>query len=115
MAGLVFGTIGRLRVGAKEWQSVSAIWTQLGFWASSLVFVLASMLVPDTVERARPGDLLLLAALLVGALSARALCLFGFLPVVRVLLRQRPIDARYKLVILWGGVRGAVTWPWRSR
>ena len=109
MAGLVFGTIGRLRVGAKEWQSVSAIWTQLGFWASSLVFVLASMLVPDTVERARPGDLLLLAALLVGALSARALCLFGFLPVVRVLLRQRPIDARYKLVILWGGVRGAVT------
>jgi monovalent cation:H+ antiporter, CPA1 family len=108
-AGLVFGTIGRLRVGAKEWQSVSAIWTQLGFWASSLVFVLASMLVPDTVERARPGDLLLLAALLVGALSARALCIFGFLPVVRVLLRQRPIDARYKLVILWGGVRGAVT------
>jgi monovalent cation:H+ antiporter, CPA1 family len=108
-AGLVFGTIGRLRVGAKEWQSVSAIWTQLGFWASSLVFVLASMLVPDTVERARTGDLLLLAALLVGALSARALCIFGFLPVVRVLLRQRPIDARYKLVILWGGVRGAVT------
>ena len=109
VAGLVFGTIGRLRVGAKEWQSVSAIWTQLGFWASSLVFVLASMLVPDTVEQARPGDLLLLAALLVGALSAARSAHLRLPAVVRVLLRQRPIDARYKLVILWGGVRGAVT------
>ena len=47
VAGLVFGTIGRMRVGTKEWQSVSVIWSQLGFWASSLVFVLASMLVPE--------------------------------------------------------------------
>jgi CPA1 family monovalent cation:H+ antiporter len=108
-AGLVFGTIGRMRVGTKEWQSVSVIWTQLGFWASSLVFVLASMLVPETVRAARPADLLLLAALLVGALSARALCLWGVLPIVRMLLRQRPISSRFKLVILWGGVRGAVT------
>jgi CPA1 family monovalent cation:H+ antiporter len=98
-----------MRVGTKEWQSVSAIWTQLGFWASSLVFVLASMLVPSTIRQATGTDLLLLAALLVGALSARALCLFGVLPIVRILLRQRPINAAFKLVILWGGVRGAVT------
>lgn len=109
VAGLVFGTIGRLRVGAKEWQSVSAIWTQLGFWASSLVFVFASMLVPATIRQATASDLLLLGALLFGALTARALCLFGVLPVVRILLRQRPISASFKLVILWGGVRGAVT------
>ncbi|MEK0085443.1 cation:proton antiporter [Benzoatithermus flavus] len=109
VAGLVFGTIGRMRVGAKEWQSVSAIWTQLGFWASSLVFVLASMLVPDTIMKARTSDFVLLAVLIVGALAARALCIFGVLPLVRILLKQRPIDARYKLVILWGGVRGAVT------
>src|SRR3954471_2230450 len=109
VAGLVFGTIGRMRVGTKEWQSVSVIWSQLGFWASSLVFVLASMLVPSTIRQALPSDLLLLGALLAGALSARALCLFGVLPIVRMLLRQRPISARFKLVILWGGVRGAVT------
>lgn len=109
VAGLVFGTIGRLRVGAKEWQSVNAIWTQLGFWASSLVFVFASMLVPATIRQATISDLLLLGALLLGALTARALCLFGVLPIVRILLRQRPISAGFKLVILWGGVRGAVT------
>ena len=109
VAGLVFGTIGRLRVGTKEWQSVSAIWTQLGFWASSLVFVFASMLVPETIRQATVSDLLLLGALLAGALTARALCLFGVLPIVRILLRQQPISAAFKLVILWGGVRGAVT------
>ncbi|MFO1074098.1 MAG: cation:proton antiporter [Geminicoccaceae bacterium] len=109
VAGLVFGTLARMRVGLKEWQSVSTIWTQLGFWASSLVFVLASMLVPRTMVQAQPTDLLLLGVLILGALAARALCLFGVLPIVRILLKQRPISASYKLVILWGGVRGAVT------
>lgn len=108
-AGLVFGTVGRTRVGTEEWRSVSVIWTQLGFWASSLVFVLASMLVPATIREARPSDLLLLGVLVGGALTARALCLWGVLPLVRILLRQRPISSRFKFVILWGGVRGAVT------
>ena len=109
VAGLVFGTLGRMRIGIKAWHSVSTIWTQLGFWASSLVFVLASMLVPGTMMQAQPSDLMLLGVLILGALVARALCLFGVLPIVRLLLKQRPISARYKLVILWGGVRGAVT------
>ena len=103
-------------IGTKEWQSVSAIWTQLGFWASSLVFVLASMLVPSTIRQATGTDLLLLAALLVGALAARALCLFGVLPIVRILLRQRPISAASS----WSSsgaacaARSPWRWPWRS-
>lgn len=109
VAGLVFGTLGRMRMGSKVWQSVAAIWTQLGFWASSLVFVLASMLVPRTIAQANGTDVLLLVALIIGALAARVLCIFGVLPVVRLLLKQRPISAPYKLVITWGGVRGAVT------
>ena len=110
VAGLVFGTIGRMRVGTKEWQSVSVIWTQLGFWASSLVFVLASMLVPSTIRQAtserRPPACWHSSS----AHSRRGRCACsGVLPIVRMLLRQRPISARFKLVILWGGVRGAVT------
>lgn len=109
IAGLVFGTVGRTRVSPQEWLSISAIWSQLGFWASSLVFVLASMLVPETIMQAEPFDFLLLAALTAGALAARALTLFGILPAVTLLQRQRPISTSFKLVILWGGVRGAVT------
>ena len=94
LAGLVFGTIGRMRVGTKEWESVSVIWSQLGFWASSLVFVLASMLVPETDP---PGPARAISCCSrrswSGALSARALCLWGVLPIVRMLLRQRPISS----------------------
>ena len=51
VARLVFGTIGRMRVGTKEWQSVSVIWSQLGFWASSLVFVPST---PEQEAHVRP-------------------------------------------------------------
>lgn len=109
LAGLVFGGIGRARVGHREWQSLRAIWSQLGFWASSLIFVLASMLVPDTLASATWQDGLALLALIGGALVARALTLFLITPVTARLSRTRPIDHRYKLVIIWGGLRGAVT------
>ena len=110
VAGLVFGTIGRMRVGTKEWQSVSVDLEParlLGEFAGVRAGLDAGAQ-HDPPSDCR-SDLLLLGALLVGALSARALCLFGVLPIVRMLLRQRPISARFKLVILWGGVRGAVT------
>lgn len=109
IAGLVFGTIGPSRAGSRAWSAISTIWQQIGFWASSLIFVLASMLVPATLTAATLGDLLALAALLAGALLARALTLFLVLPALSLLQRQKPIDSRYKLVMLWGGLRGAVT------
>src|SRR5919202_1826138 len=42
LAGLVFGSVGRARLARDDWRSVVAIWSQLAFWASSLIFVLAS-------------------------------------------------------------------------
>lgn len=109
VAGLVFGTAVRGRLGGSEWQSVRAIWAQLGFWASSLVFVLAAALVPGTLAAARGADLVGLAALVAGALIARVLVLYAILPLVTRLNGRSPIDRRFGLVILWGGLRGAVT------
>lgn len=109
IAGLTFGTVGRTRAGTRAWQAITAIWQQVGFWASSLIFVLASMLVPATLVGADWRDFLGLAALIAGALAARALTLFVVMPAITRLQRQPPLDHRYKLVILWGGLRGAVT------
>jgi monovalent cation:H+ antiporter, CPA1 family len=106
LAGLVLGSVARTRVAARDWQNVTAIWAQLGFWASSLIFVLASTLAPESLLEAEPADYLLLGALIAAALVARAVCLWGIVP---FLTRGRRIDGRYKLVILWGGLRGAVT------
>jgi CPA1 family monovalent cation:H+ antiporter len=52
--------VARTRIAGREWQNVTAIWTQLGFWASSLVFVLASTLTIEGVANARLRDLLYL-------------------------------------------------------
>ncbi len=109
VAGLVFGTMVRARLAAAEWERMRAMWAQLGFWATSLVFVLAAALVPGTLAEARASDLMGLAALLAGALLARALVLYGLVPLVVRLGGGAPIDRRYSLVILWGGLRGAVT------
>ncbi|WP_165769554.1 cation:proton antiporter [Arboricoccus pini] len=109
MAGLVFGTVGRTRIGAKEWHTVTTIWSQLGFWSSSLIFILGSMLVPRTLASATWSDMLALGVLLVAAIVARLMALFGILPVVNRLAGATFVDNRTKLVIVWGGLRGAVT------
>ena len=109
VAGLVFGTSVRARLAGAAWDRLRSIWAQLGFWASSLVFVLAAGLVPSNLAESRASDLWGLGALLLGALLARLLVLYGVMPFVAGIGRRGPIDHRYSLVILWGGLRGAVT------
>jgi len=108
-AGIVFGSQGRSHLSRADWRSLSAIWTQLSFWASSLIFVLAAMLAPRTLAAATPGDLILLLLLVASALAARALVLYGALPLLEAAGLAARIQTSYKHVMLWGGLRGAIT------
>ena len=49
------------------------------------------------------------AAVAVGAFVARALVVFGMLPVLEKVHLVQPVDNRYKAILVWGGLRGAVT------
>ena len=49
------------------------------------------------------------AAVAVGAFSARALVVFGMLPVLEKTHLVQPVNRRYKAILVWGGLRGAVT------
>lgn len=108
-AGIVFGSHGRSHLSRADWRSMSAIWTQLSFWASSLIFVLAAMLAPRTLAAATPGDLLLLLILVLSAIAARALMLYGALPLLEMTGLAARVQRSYKHVMLWGGLRGAIT------
>ena len=108
-AGLVMSAIGPPRIAPRDWQFLNDVWEQLGYWASSLIFVLAALLVPRLLGDFNSHDLLVLTVLIVAALAARALVLFVFLPVVSALKLTQRVGIRYNLVILWGGLRGAVT------
>ena len=85
------------------------LWDQIAFWARSLVFVLASILVPRLLGHIDLLDLGLLAVLVAVAFAARILVLFVMMPPLEYLKLTQPISTAYKLAIAWGGLRGALT------
>ncbi|MFV3076461.1 cation:proton antiporter [Niveispirillum fermenti] len=109
VAGLVMASSGRTRVSPESWASLDQVWKQLGFWANSLIFLFASMLVPPTLMNAKWSHFALLGALIVSALVARALVIFGLLPMLAWIGASDRIGNRFRIVMTWGGLRGAVS------
>src|SRR5712671_6770231 len=108
-AGLTVSALGRSRIVPYNWAFLTDLWDQIAFWARSLVFVLASILVPRLLENVGAHDLLLLAVLIAAAFAARALVLFVLTPPLEFFKLTQPISSAYKLAIIWGGLRGALT------
>jgi CPA1 family monovalent cation:H+ antiporter len=108
-AGLTIGSIGRTRMAPKTYEQLDGAWGQLGFWANSLIFLLAAMLIPQTMRGLTWFDILLILALYAASLLARAVVVFGLLPLMRGLNRGGDISTGMKTVIWWGGLRGAVS------
>ena len=108
-AGLTFAVYGRLRVSPETWGPLVQTWNQIEFWANSLIFVLAAMFATRAIIDLSWGDAGLVALVVIGALAARAAVLYGLLPVLVLGKATAPVDYRYRAVLLWGGLRGAVT------
>jgi Na+:H+ antiporter len=108
-AGLVLNAIGQPRITPGDWLFLHDVWEQIAFWASSLIFVLASLLVPRLVTSVGWHDVWMLTVLVFAALAARALVLYVLVPILTALRLSQHIDNKFKAVILWGGLRGAVT------
>jgi CPA1 family monovalent cation:H+ antiporter len=108
-AALAVSAEGRRRLAPSNFESLLTTWEQLAFWASSLIFLFAAMRAPDLLVHATWRDLALLGALIAAALGARALTLYGLIPVLSWARIAQPIGANYKLFMLWGGMRGAVS------
>ncbi|MGK9165053.1 cation:proton antiporter [Inquilinus limosus] len=106
---LVVGSTGRVRISAEGWEGLEKVWALLGFCASTLIFIFAAMLVPEFLRDATVEDGLLLLVLVAAAFVARAIVLWGLLPLLTALKVAQPVSTPYRLVILWGGLRGAVT------
>lgn len=108
-SALTVAAYGPTRVSPNAWRSLLKAWHQLEFWANSLIFVLAAMLAARVLEDLQWHDLVLLMVLILAAMVARFVVLFGLLPGLSALRLVAPVDNRYKAVIVWGGLRGAVT------
>lgn len=84
-------------------------WGLLAYWAGSLIFVLAAILIPRLLPEIRAWDAVLVLVTAAAALAARAVILWGLLPILTLLRLSPRVDNPYRVAILWGGLRGAVT------
>lgn len=108
-AAITVSTTARTRLTPGTWEALLAIWRQLDFWATLLIFVLAAMKFPDAISQLSTSDVNGIIIVFIAALVARGFSLYGLMPVLAFARLAGPINFRYKTVLWWGGVRGAVT------
>jgi CPA1 family monovalent cation:H+ antiporter len=108
-AALTVAAYGPTHLHPRHWTSLKQIWHQLDFWSNCLIFVLASMVAAQFLPQITWLYVWGLLAVVVGALLARAVVVFGMLPLLEALRLVQPVDSRYRVILVWGGLRGAVT------
>jgi len=113
VAAMVMAAAGRSRLSAGVWERLIETWRLLDFLAVAFIFVLAAMLVPaefpDDPLAWAPVVLPIVGALIAGTLAARIMVLFFMMPGLSLFRMSQPIPWTYKTVLVWGGLRGAVT------
>lgn len=109
VAGLVLGSTGKTRLSSHTFEQMEGVWGQLGFWANSLIFLLAAMFVPRIMEETTLAELGFILAVYLATLAARALAVYGLMPILTGAGLMSRINNRIKTVIVWGGMRGAIS------
>lgn len=108
-AGLTLNLAGPGRLPPQAWSNLRDIWDLLAHWAGALIFILAALLIPRLLEEVRLSDFVLIGVVVLAATVARAAVLFGLLPLLTALHLSPTVERPYRVAILWGGLRGAVT------
>ena len=108
LSGLVLGRALDLRVPPALGRQVLLLWGQLANWAGALIVVGATLLVPVTL-RPQVFDVVGLVVVVLACLAARAVVLYGLIPGLAAAGIASPVSPRFRLAMLWGGLRGAVT------
>lgn len=108
-AGLTLNLAGPSRVPPVSWTNLLETWDLLAHWAGALIFILAALLIPRMLKEVRVEDLVLVLVVIAAAIAARAAILFVFMPILTTLRLSPAVELPYRVAILWGGLRGALT------
>jgi CPA1 family monovalent cation:H+ antiporter len=108
-AGLMVGARGRTVMSKAGWVAQIGLWERLGFWANSLIFVLAGMALSDVLEIATADLLVPISVLILSAFVARYIILFMIIPMLARFGGGFEVSKAYRAVMFWGGLRGAVS------
>ncbi len=108
-AGLAVAAEGPSRLPPNNWQALLRFWNWVEFAFLSVVFLVAAILVSRLLLALPLLNWLDCLLVFVAALVARALVLYGLLPILTFARLADKVDQRFKAIILWGGLRGAIT------
>lgn len=109
VAGMTLNWVGPGRLAPTTWTNLREVWELLAHWAGALIFVLASLLIPRLLQSAGLYDVFLVGVVILAAMLARVVMLWGMLPLLARLRLSPRVEQPYRVTILWGGLRGAVT------
>lgn len=109
VSGLTLNLTGPGRLAPQLWANLRDVWDLLAHWAGALIFILAALLIPRIMEEVRLNDLFLIGVVVLAAIAARVVILFGLFPLLRGMRVSPVVERPYRVAILWGGLRGAVT------
>ncbi|MBN2630646.1 MAG: cation:proton antiporter [Rhodobacteraceae bacterium] len=108
-AGMTVNLLAPGRISPAALSQLRDAWALIAYWAGGLIFVLAALLVPRILQFLRPSDVALIGVTVIAAFVARAIVLYGLLPLLTAARLSPKVSAPYRIAILWGGLRGAVT------
>ncbi|QPM90107.1 cation:proton antiporter [Pseudooceanicola algae] len=108
-AGLTLNLTAPGRLPPQAWTSLRELWDVLAHWAGALIFILAALLIPRLLESVQLEDFFLVGVVILSAIAARSVILFGLMPILTMLKLSPTVERPYRVAILWGGLRGAVT------
>lgn len=108
-SGLTLNLTAPGRLPPQAWANLRELWDVLAHWAGALIFILAALLIPRLLEKVSLQEVLLVGVVVIAAIAARAVILFALLPLLTKVKLSPKVERPYRVAILWGGLRGAVT------
>jgi CPA1 family monovalent cation:H+ antiporter len=104
-AGVVVGALGSTRFTPELKAYLRQFWEYAAFVANSLIFLLVGLSVDLGSLSQFVGPI---GWAVVVVLAARAMTVFGLVPVINRFPNAEPVSLQYQTIMFWGGLRGAV-------
>lgn len=102
-AGITFAALAGRGLTPAGRETVEAVWDVIAFLANSALFLLVGLVVPWSLLMRYAG---LIAVVVLAALVARAIAVYGF--TAWLARPAAPVPAAWRHVLVWSGLRGGV-------
>ena len=104
-AGLMIGSWGKSKISPSTEKFMEYFWEYLAYLANALIFLMVGMQI-DLAALWASMDLIILVVF--GMLISRAAVVFGVVPILGKVPGSEVIGMPYRMVMYWGGLRGAI-------